>query len=71
MECRKKYCKTHHDHGDLEDEAEHIKKEASKPKKSFVGTVYYIAPEMLVKQEVDYGCDLWALGIIIYKLFTG
>lgn len=26
---------------------------------------------MLVKQEVDPGCDLWALGIIIYKLFTG
>lgn len=25
---------------------------------------------MLVKQEVDQGCDLWALGIIIYKLFT-
>lgn len=36
-----------------------------------MGTVYYIAPEMLVKQDVDPGCDLWALGIIIYKMFTG
>ena len=26
---------------------------------------------MLVKQEVDHGCDLWALGIIIYKMLTG
>jgi serine/threonine protein kinase len=42
-----------------------------KPKKSFVGTVYYIAPEMLVKQEVDPGCDLWALGVILYRMLTG
>lgn len=26
---------------------------------------------MLDQQLVDYGCDLWALGIIIYKLYTG
>lgn len=45
--------------------------EEQKSKKSFVGTVYYIAPEMLVQQEVDKGCDLWALGIIIYKMLTG
>ncbi len=41
------------------------------PKKSFVGTVYYIAPEMLVKQDVDGGADLWALGVILYKMLTG
>lgn len=30
-----------------------------------------MAPEMIVEQNVDYGADLWALGIIIYRLFTG
>ena len=42
-----------------------------KPKKSFVGTVYYVAPEMLEHQSVDKGCDFWALGVIIYKMLTG
>jgi serine/threonine protein kinase len=42
-----------------------------KHRKSFVGTVYYVAPEMLENQEVDPGCDLWAFGIIINKMLTG
>lgn len=42
-----------------------------KHRKSFVGTVYYVAPEMLESQEVDTGCDFWAFGIIINKLLTG
>lgn len=42
-----------------------------KPKKSFVGTVYYVAPEMLEHQSVDKGCDYWALGIILHKMLTG
>jgi len=41
-----------------------------KPRKSFVGTVYYVAPEMLEHQNVDKGSDFWALGIIIYKMLT-
>ena len=48
-----------------------VEEEERGPKKSFVGTVFYIAPEMLVKQEVEYGADYWALGIIIYKMLTG
>lgn len=42
-----------------------------KHRKSFVGTVYYVAPEMLVSQNVDEGCDLWALGIMINRMLTG
>jgi serine/threonine protein kinase len=38
---------------------------------SFVGTIFYIAPEMINNQQVDFGTDLWALGIIIYRLYTG
>lgn len=26
---------------------------------------------MINNQSVDYGADLWALGIIVYRLFTG
>lgn len=40
-------------------------------RKSFVGTVFYVAPEMLENQEVDFGCDYWALGITIYRMLTG
>lgn len=40
-------------------------------KKSFVGTIFYLAPEMITEQNVDYGADLWALGIIIYRAYTG
>ena len=46
-------------------------RDSVKPRKSFVGTVYYVAPEMLEHQNVDRGCDFWALGIIIYKMLTG
>ena len=40
-------------------------------RKSFVGTVFYVAPEMLENQNVDEGCDLWALGIMIHRMLTG
>lgn len=39
--------------------------------KSLVGTVYYVAPEMLDDRDVDFGCDLWALGVLLYRLATG
>lgn len=40
-------------------------------RKSFVGTVFYVAPEMLENQNVDCGCDYWALGIMLHKMVTG
>lgn len=36
-----------------------------------MGTLFYIAPEMIIEQSVEFGADLWALGIIIYRLLTG
>ena len=51
-ECRKKYCKNKYDpesmKEDLVEEGEKLLHQMSKSKKSFVGTVYYIAPEMLI-----------------------
>jgi serine/threonine protein kinase len=36
-----------------------------------IGTAEYIAPEALKRCSFSYATDLWALGIIIYKIFTG
>ena len=38
---------------------------------SIVGTNIYMAPEILNGQKHNYKCDLWSIGIIIYKLFFG
>ncbi|CAD8158460.1 unnamed protein product [Paramecium pentaurelia] len=38
---------------------------------SFVGTAEYVSPEMLEEEPCEYAVDLWALGIICYKMFTG
>lgn len=34
-----------------------------------VGTAHYIAPEV-IKGHYDEKCDIWALGIIAYQLFS-
>ena len=38
-----------------------------------VGTEYYVSPEMIRKErdKIGKGCDLWSLGIILYKLCYG
>lgn len=33
---------------------------------TFCGTPLYVSPEMLEKSLTSPGCDLWALGVIIY-----
>ena len=33
-----------------------------------IGTTIYMAPEILEGKEYNYKCDLWSIGIIIYKL---
>ena len=40
------------------------------PMSSFVGTPYYIAPEVLAKRY-DKSCDVWSIGIIAYTLLCG
>ena len=39
--------------------------------KSIVGSPNFIAPEILNKQEYDYKCDIWSLGVIIFILLSG
>jgi serine/threonine protein kinase len=44
--------------------------EGESPMSSFVGTPYYIAPEVLNK-KYDRSCDLWSIGIVTYTLLSG
>ena len=38
---------------------------------SFVGTLHYMAPEILKREKHNYKCDLWSIGVIIYRLKYG
>jgi 3-phosphoinositide dependent protein kinase-1 len=38
---------------------------------TFVGTLNYVAPEMIQNNSAGMGTDIWSLGCIIYKLLTG
>ena len=35
------------------------------------GSLIYMSPEILRREEYNYKCDLWSLGIIIYRLIFG
>ena len=37
---------------------------------SFVGSAYYIAPEMIYEEKYSYEIDIWALGVTFYELMN-
>ncbi len=36
-----------------------------------VGTVYYLAPEQALRQDIDHRADLYALGVLMYEMIAG
>ena len=51
-----------------------IKEEAPKGRpraETFVGTLPYMAPEMLKGQKSYLATDIWALGVMVYLMITG
>ena len=36
-----------------------------------VGTIPYIAPEILRKRAYSYSCDVWSYGCLVYGLLSG
>jgi serine/threonine protein kinase len=36
-----------------------------------VGSESYISPEMLTSRQYSFASDLWALGVIVYQMFSG
>jgi serine/threonine protein kinase len=38
---------------------------------TFVGTMNYLAPEMITSNSASMATDIWALGCMIFKLITG
>lgn len=38
-------------------------------RKSFSGTMEYMAPEIYLKKAQSFSVDIWALGVLIYEIF--
>lgn len=38
--------------------------------KTFIGTPYYISPEIVQNLPYSYKSDVWALGVVLYEMCT-
>lgn len=38
---------------------------------TFIGTAYYISPEVILGKNYNFSVDYWAVGVILYEIFYG
>lgn len=43
----------------------------NKPRRTYCGTIDYLAPEMIDKSGHDEKLDIWCIGVLVYELLTG
>lgn len=55
----------------LDEGNDEVDLENRKRTNSFVGTAYYVSPEILKGEQLTKAADLWALGCIIYQMISG
>lgn len=41
------------------------------PRKTFCGTIEYVAPEMILNENYTESIDLWAVAVLTYELVMG
>lgn len=46
-------------------------KELDSIPRSFVGTAWYMAPEVIMQEPYSFSADIWSLGCLVYELYTG
>ncbi|KAJ9453004.1 RAC family serine/threonine-protein kinase-like protein [Diplonema papillatum] len=55
----------------LMDYSDQLTDQKSSRAQSFVGTAFYIAPEMLRNKSYSFQVDWWSFGVLVFNLLTG